>query len=301
MILSSTIARRDGNLLARPRPPMPARLGRFARTEPFVGACLLFFVVLAVCALVPRLVAPFDPTVGQLSEVREAPSAMHPFGTDALGRDVLSRVLHGTRISLEVGVLSTLVGVALGGLLGLVAGFSGGAIDVAAMRLVDVMLAFPGVLLAMAIIAARGTGIGNLVIAIGIASIPGYARLVRGQVLTVRQRPYVEAARAAGARPLRLMFRHLLPNIVSPVIVLATIGIGFSLLAGSSLSFIGLGAQPPSPEWGAMLSDGRSYLNDAWWIATFPGLAIFLTVIAVNVTGQWLRERFDPKLAYRRR
>jgi peptide/nickel transport system permease protein len=257
-------------------------------------------LLLALCTVAPGLVAPSDPTAGNLQEVRLGPSRSHPFGTDQLGRDVLSRVVHGTRISLAVGVLATLVGVALGGLLGLVAGFSSGIVDTLAMRLVDVMLAFPGVLLAMAIVAARGTGIDNLVIAIGIASIPGYARLVRGQALTVRRRPYVEAARAAGAGPTRLMVRHVLPNIVSPVIVLATVGIGFSLLAGSSLSFIGLGAQPPSPEWGAMLADGRSFLDDAWWIATFPGLAIFLTVVAVNVTGQWLRERFDPRRAYRR-
>jgi peptide/nickel transport system permease protein len=297
----SLSARHDGELLARPRPAIAGRLRRFARREPFVAVSLLLFLLLALCTLAPGQVATADPTDGELSEVRQSPSLAHPFGTDALGRDVFSRVIHGTRISLEVGLLATLLGVALGGLLGLVAGFAGGFVDILAMRLVDVMLAFPGVLLAMAIIAARGRGIGNLVLAIGIASIPGYARLVRGQVLTVRQRPYVEAARAAGARPARLMFRHVLPNIVSPVIVLATIGIGFSLLAGSSLSFIGLGAQPPSPEWGAMLSDGRSFLNDAWWIATFPGLAIFLTVVAVNVTGQWLRERVDPKRAGGRR
>ncbi|HET8523164.1 MAG TPA: ABC transporter permease [Thermomicrobiales bacterium] len=227
--------------------------------------------------------------------VRKGPSVVHPFGTDALGRDVLSRVIYGTRISLEIGVVSTLIGAALGGAVGLTAGFSGGIVDAVIMRFVDVMMAFPGVLLAMAIIAARGRGVTNLLIAIGIGSIPSYARLVRGQVLTVRERPYIEASLAAGAGPLRLMGRHILPNIVSPVMVLATIGIGFSLLAGSSLSFIGLGAQPPSPEWGAMLSDGRSFLNDAWWIATFPGLAIFFTVVAINVTGQWLRERFDPK------
>jgi peptide/nickel transport system permease protein len=296
----STVALRRGDLIRRSHPPTAIRLGRFVRREPFVAGCLALFAILAVCIALPGLVAPADPTKGHLKEVRLPPSWEHPFGTDALGRDVLSRVIFGARISLEVGVLATLVGAALGGLLGLVAGFSGGIVDTLAMRFVDVMLAFPGVLLAMAIIAARGSGTGNLVFAIGVASIPGYARLVRGQVLTVRKRPYVEASLAAGAGPLRLMLRHVLPNVVSPVIVLATVGIGFSLLAGSSLSFIGLGAQPPSPEWGAMLSDGRSFLNDAWWIATFPGLAIFLTVIAVNVTGQWLRERFDPKRARRR-
>lgn len=297
----SAIAVRRGEFAARLRPGTASRLGRFVRAEPFVGVCLGLFLLLAVCVVAPGLAAPADPTKGQLRDVRQAPSLAHPFGTDALGRDVLSRVIFGARISLAVGVLATVVGAALGGLLGLVAGFAGGIVDTLAMRFVDVMLAFPGVLLAMAIIAARGTGTGNLVVAIGIASIPGYARLVRGQVLSVRKRPFVEASLAAGAGPARLMLRHVLPNVVSPVIVLATVGIGFSLLAGSSLSFIGLGAQPPSPGWGAMLADGRSYLRDAWWIATFPGLAIFLTVIAVNVVGQWLRERFDPKRARWRR
>ena len=150
--------------------------------------------------------------------------------------------------------------------------------------------------MAMAIVAARGTGTGNLVFAIGIASIPGYARLVRGQVLSVRKRPYVEASLAAGAGPVRLVLRHVLPNVVSPVIVLATVGIGFSLLAGSSLSFIGLGAQAPSPEWGAMLADGRSFLNDAWWIATFPGLAIFVTTLMINLMGNALRDWLDPHM-----
>jgi peptide/nickel transport system permease protein len=223
------------------------------------------------------------------------PSRAHPFGTDALGRDVLSRIIYGARISLQVSLLATLVGAALGSLVGLIAGYFGGWVDAVMMRLVDVMLAFPGVLLAMAIIAARGPGTSNLVLAIGIASIPGYARLLRGQVLALRKRPFVEASYAVGAGPARLMFRHILPNAISPVIVLATVGIGFALLAASSLSFIGLGAQPPSPEWGAMLADGRSFLKDAWWIGTFPGVAIFLTVVSINVVGQWLRERTDPR------
>jgi peptide/nickel transport system permease protein len=301
MIGMNTISVHQSEFFGRPRAARATRFFRFVRTEPFVAACLGLFVILAICTILPGLVAPSDPATGQLSIVRKGPSFAHPFGTDALGRDVLSRVIYGTRISLEIGVVSTLLGAALGGLVGLVAGFSGGIIDSLIMRFVDVMMAFPGILLAMAIIAARGRGVTNLLIAIGIGSIPSYARLVRGQVLTVRRRPYIEASLAGGAGPTRLMVRHILPNILSPVMVLATIGIGFSLLAGSSLSFIGLGAQPPSPEWGAMLADGRSFLNDAWWIATFPGLAIFFTVVAINVTGQWLRERFDPKRTTRRR
>lgn len=265
----------------------------FVRSEPLVVLCLLFLVFLVICALIPGIVAPHGATAGDLMAARTGPSLRHPFGADTLGRDVLSRIIFGTRLSLAVAVTSMVLGVVAGGAIGLVAGYAGGLVDGALMRLMDVMLAFPGVLLAMAIIAARGRGLDNLVLAIGIAAVPDYARLVRGQALSVRRRPYIEAARAAGAGPGRLIFRHILPNVLSPVLSLATIGIGFALLAGSSLSFIGLGAQPPSPEWGAMLADGRAFLNDAWWIATFPGLAIFFTVVSVNIVGQWLRDRFD--------
>lgn len=285
------------NLRRWPR-PSTAWIGRgvrFAGAEPLVGLCFVLLVLLAACVVAPGILAPRDPTESVLSSARQGPSMSHPFGTDGLGRDVLSRVIYGARISLAMGVLATLLGAVAGGLLGLVAGYLGGIVDTIAMRIVDVMLAFPGILLAMAIIAARGRGTGNLILAIGIGAVPGYARLMRGQVLALRRRPFIEAAVASGAGTWRLMLRHVLPNVLSPILVLATIGIGFALLAGSSLSFIGLGPQPPSPEWGAMLSDGRNYLNDAWWIGTFPGLAIFLTVVAVNVVGQWLRERFDPK------
>lgn len=268
---------------------------RFVGTEPLVGFCLVLLLLLALCVVAPSVLAPHDPTSSELMSARQGPSVAHLFGTDGLGRDVLSRVIYGARISLAVGVLSTLLGAVIGGVLGLVAGYAGGVVDSVAMRLVDVMLAFPGILLAMAIIAARGRGTGNLILAIGIGAVPGYARLMRGQVLALRRRPFIEAAVASGVGNGRLMVRHVLPNVMSPILVLATIGIGFALLAGSSLSFIGLGPQPPSPEWGAMLADGRNYLNDAWWIGTFPGLALFVTVVAVNVVGQWLRERFDPK------
>jgi peptide/nickel transport system permease protein len=272
-----------------------AAIGKFARREPFVLLCLALLLVLVVCAIAPGWIATHNPTKGSLKDVRHAPSGSHPLGTDALGRDVLSRIIFGARISLQVSLLATFVGAALGSVLGLIAGYFGGVVDAIAMRFVDVMLAFPGVLLAMAIIAARGRGISNLVLAIGIASIPGYARLLRGQVLSIRKRPFIEASISAGAGPGRMMFRHILPNAIGPVIVLATVGIGFALLAASSLSFIGLGAQPPSPEWGAMLADGRTFLKDAWWIGTFPGVAIFLTVVSINVVGQWLRERSDPR------
>jgi peptide/nickel transport system permease protein len=267
----------------------------FIRQNPAIALCILYLLMLVVLLLVPSWVAPDDPTAGVLRETRLAPGASHPFGTDNLGRDVLSRVIFGARVSLVVSIVAVVVGVTAGGIIGLISGYAGGRTDTIIMRLIDVMLAFPGVLLAMAIISARGRGTESLVIAIGIASIPDYARLVRGQAMTIKKRPFVEAAIASGASPVRLLARHVMPNVISPVLAFATIGVGFTLIAASSLSYIGLGAQPPSPEWGAMLSDGRQFLSDAWWIATFPGLAIFLTVVVVNVLGQWLRARLNPR------
>jgi peptide/nickel transport system permease protein len=275
--------------------PFATRAILFARREPAIVLCLLFLLILAVMVAVPGLIAPYDATTGVLRDARSAPSRDHLFGTDSLGRDVFSRVIYGARISLLISVVAVVVGVLAGGLIGAISGYMGGRADTVIMRFIDIMLAFPGVLLAMAIIAARGRGIESLVIAIGIAAIPDYARLVRGQVMAIRQRPFVEAAIASGVGPTRLVTKHVVPNVVSPIIAFATIGIGFTLIAGSSLSYIGLGAQPPSPEWGAMLADGRQFLNDAWWISTFPGLAIFLTVIVVNVLGQWLRIRLNPR------
>jgi len=268
-----------------------SRMMAFARREPLVTLCLLFLLLLAAAALFPDVLAPNNPTKGVLKEARNGPSWAHLFGTDAIGRDVFSRVIHGTRISLSVSVLAVATGLVVGGLVGLVSGYFGGWVDAIVMRFIDVMMAFPGVLLAMAIIAARGRSIDNLILAIGISAVPDYARLVRGQVLSLRKLPFVEGSIASGAGPVRIMLRHILPNLLRPVIVFATIGAGFALLASSAFSFIGLGAQPPSPEWGAMLADGRSSLADAWWMGAFPGLAIFLTVIAVNVVSQWLRER----------
>lgn len=253
--------------------------------------CLLYLGTLLLCSILPGIIAPSEPTETSILDAMKGPDRNHLFGTDAIGRDVFSRVIHGARISLSVSALAVATGLVIGGVLGVVSGYLGGKVDTVIMRAMDVMLAFPGVLLAMAIIAARGRGLDNLVLAIGIAAVPDYARFVRGQVLSLRNLPFIEGSVASGATPVWIMTRHIVPNLARPVLVLATIGAGFALLASSSLSFIGLGAQPPTPEWGAMLADGRSYLSDAWWIGAFPGLAIFLTVISVNVVGQWLREQ----------
>jgi peptide/nickel transport system permease protein len=252
---------------------------------------LAYLAIVVACAVWPGLIATHEPTATQLGDVGLGPSRSHWFGTDQLGRDIYSRVVYGARLSLLIGVVSTAIGASIGGLIGLFAGYAGGLVDLVLMRLADVMLAFPGILLALAIIAARGPSTTNVVLAIAIGAVPEYARLMRGQVLSIRERPFMEAAVAAGSRWYVLVFRHLLPNAISPLLVLATVGLGIAILAASGLSFLGLGPQPPNAEWGLMLADARDFAGEFWWMSVFPGLAIVGTVVSVNVVGQWLRGR----------
>jgi peptide/nickel transport system permease protein len=259
-----------------------------------VGA-IVTGLFLAMAALA-SWVAPYDPLVPATDSILQPPSRAHPFGTDELGRDVLSRVLYGSRISLEVGLVAVGIAMAAGTLLGLIAGFNGGLWDALIMRGTDVLLAFPGILLAIAIVATLGPNLINVMIAVGIGAVPVYARTVRGSTLSVREMEYVEAARAAGATTARLLGRHVLRNIAAPVLVLATLGVGINILIAAGLSYVGLGAQPPSPEWGAMLSGARQYLRDAWWTAVFPGLAITVVILGVNLLGDGLRDALDPRL-----
>ncbi|MEX1157794.1 MAG: ABC transporter permease, partial [Thermomicrobiales bacterium] len=229
-------------------------------------------------------------------DLLEPPSRSHLFGTDELGRDILSRVIFGARISLTVGLVAVAIAGVIGTLLGLVSGYVGGFVDSLVMRLVDVVLAFPGIILAILIMATLGPSLINVMIAVGISAIPWYARTVRATTLVVKETDYVLAARAIGSSSSRIMYRTVLPNVITPVIVLATIGIAGAILAISGLSFIGLGAQPPSPEWGSMLSQARLYIQRAWWITTFPGLAIMISVLAINIIGDALRDALDPRL-----
>lgn len=259
-----------------------------------IGA--LFLLILAGAALLAQVVAPFDPIAQDPVATLSPPSVTHPFGTDLYGRDILSRVIHGSRISLTVGLISVGIGAALGVTLGLVAGYLGGWVNMVIMRTMDVMLAFPGILLALVIMAMLGPNLLNVMIAVGLASVPTYTRLVCGSVLAAREQVYVEAARSVGAQGGRVMFRHILPNVMAPVIVNSTLGVAYAILTASSLSYLGLGAQPPSPEWGAMLVGGRDYLRQAWWLTTFPGVAIMVTVIAINMLGDGLRDVLDPRL-----
>jgi glutathione transport system permease protein len=253
-------------------------------------------LLLALLALFAPLVAPYNPIDQDYNSLLQGPSLAHPFGTDNFGRDIFSRIIWGGRISLTVGFLGTLFGMMLGIGIGLFAGFYGGWFDGLSMRLLDIQLAFPGLLLSITIIAILGVGAQNVVIAVAIFSVPAFARVLRGSILALKRQEFITAARAIGVSNQRLMFLHLLPNAVAPVLVIATLRLGTAILTASSLSFLGLGIRPPSPEWGAMLSDGRQYLQLAPHVAIFPGLAILVIMLALNLLGDGLRDALDPKI-----
>ncbi len=257
---------------------------------------LAILALLALMALVARFVAPYEPNVMAPAQALQGPSSQHLFGTDQFGRDILSRIMYGARLSFQVGFIAVGIALVCGVVLGLLAGYYGRWVDATITMLIDIMLAFPGILLALAIVAVLGPSLLNLMVAVGIAAVPSYTRLVRGAVLATKEQAYVEAARAIGVSDRAIMFRHILPNVLAPVIVLATLGIGGAILVGAALSFLGLGAKPPTPEWGAMLSQGRNYLSIAWWITLFPGLAIMVTVLSINMLGDGLRDALDPRL-----
>lgn len=261
------------------------------------GACVLAAIMLVT--IFSSVLAPYDPIAQDTGAIRQAPSRDHLFGTDNFGRDVFSRVLSGGRKSLPVGLVAVAIAGIVGVLFGLIAGFYGRWIDSLVMRASDLMLAFPGILLAMVIVAILGSSLFNLMLAVGIASIPEYTRVVRGTVLSARETEYVTAARVSGAGGPTIMLRHILPNILPPVIVLATLGIAGAIILGSTLSFLGLGVKPPAPEWGSMLSDGRTMMRHHWWVSFFPGLAIMLTVLSINLLGDGLRDALDPRLRNR--
>jgi len=257
---------------------------------------LLILAALGTMAVAAPWLAARDPIRTAAREALQPPGARFLLGSDQFGRDVASRVVYGARVSLLVGVISVSIAVALGAPLGLVSGYYGGRLDALIMRVMDVLLAFPGILLALAIVSVLSPGLGNVMIAVGLSAVPGYARLVRATVLAAREHLYVEAARALGGRDGGILVRDILPNVVAPLIVTATLGLGGAILSAAALSFLGLGSQPPQPEWGRMLSEGRDYLREAWWISTFPGLGILLTVLAMNLVGDGLRDVLDPRL-----
>jgi peptide/nickel transport system permease protein len=278
--------------------PEQHRLRRFVRRlmrRPGAAVSAAFLLFVIVVSIGAPLIAPDDPDAIS-PNLRQPPSREHPFGTDEVGRDVLSRVIYGGRVSLRVGLIAIGIALVFGTVFGLVAGYRGGWIDASIMRLMDVMLAFPGFLLAIAIVAILGPGLYNVMIAVGIEAIPVYARTARGSVLSVKEEEFVIGARAIGLGHTRILFRYILPNILAPLIVLATLGVGIAILSAAGLSYLGLGAQPPTPEWGAMLSAARSFIRQAWWMSTFPGLAIMTIVLTLNLFGDGLREVLDPRV-----
>ena len=257
---------------------------------------LVVVVLIIFTAIFADVIAPYSYRSQNLERIAEAPSGDHLLGTDDLGRDILSRIIHGARISLQVGFIAVSISIALGGTLGAIAGFYGGNLDNVIMRVMDVLLAIPSILLAIAIVSAFGGGIVNVMIAVGISYIPLYARIVKASVISVKEQEFIEAARAVGANDLRIIVKHILPNSLAPIIVQGTLGVATAILSAAGLSFIGLGIQPPTPEWGAMLSSGRHLIRTAWHVATFPGIAIMITIFALNLLGDGLRDALDPRL-----
>jgi len=281
--------------------PMSERrktLARFISNRAAVVGGVVLLLLISVAVFAP-LIAPHDPIEQNYGQVLFAPGRHHLFGTDQFGRDVFSRIVIGSRQSLLVAALAIAIAASIGITLGLITGYFGGWIDMLIQRLIDIQLAFPGVLFALAVVTVLGTGLRNAMIAVGISLIPAYARMVRGAVLSTKENAYVEAARVMGSGNWRIVTRHILPNILAPIMVLATVSIAWAILIGSSLSFLGLGAQLPNPEWGLDLAASRNYLREAWWLSTFPGLAIMLTVISTNIFGEGLREVLDPRLRTR--
>jgi peptide/nickel transport system permease protein len=259
-----------------------------------IGAIIILLLI--VFALTGSAIAPYDPIEMDMQARLHPPSLQHPFGTDDFGRDVLSRVLAGSSVSLKVGIIAVGISMVAGTLLGAVSGYYGGWLDEVLMRLMDILFAFPAILLAIAVLAALGPGIGNAMIAIAIVYTPIFARITRGSVLTVREEVYIRAARSVGCRDRRILFQHILPNVLAPIIVETTLSLAFAILAESALSFLGLGTQPPDPSWGRMLSESRAYIQDAPWLGIFPGLAIMFAVMSFNFVGDGLRDALDPRM-----
>jgi ABC-type dipeptide/oligopeptide/nickel transport system permease subunit len=257
---------------------------------------LIGLLAVVVIAALADLLAPYPPLKMSILEAMQPPSVKHWFGTDQFGRDILSRVIHGARLSVPLGLIPVVIGSVLGTCCGLIAGYVEGWPRRVIMRGVDVLLGFPLFLLALFIVAMLGPSLVNAMLALGVAGTPAYARVVYSSVLSVRERDYIIAARALGTSEVGILLRHVLPNVVAPVVVVATLGMAYAILTGASLSFLGLGAQPPTPEWGAMVYEGRDYLRVQWWISTLPGLMIALAVLAVNILGDGLRDALDPRL-----
>ncbi|MCY6355444.1 nickel transporter permease [Clostridium sp. ZS2-4] len=257
---------------------------------------MVIIVLLIIIAVLGKYIMPYNPNVGELSQSLQAPSKLHWFGTDEQGRDILSRIIDGTKISLRVGIMAVTFALSIGTVLGATAGYYGGKIDMLIMRFMDIILAFPSLLLAIAFMSALGRGIDKAIIAISIVTIPEYARIVRSSILAIKESEYVQSARVIGNSDSAIIFKHILPNVISPIVVRATLGISSAILDTAALGFLGLGVRPPAAEWGSMLGSGRGYFFNAPHIVIFPGIAITITVLAFNLFGDGLRDALDPRL-----
>src|SRR5579859_5926236 len=274
-------------------------LERFAYNR-LALAGLALLGVLILIAVFANFLAPYNPIKRDFSITMAAPSNLHLMGTDPLGRDEFSRVLYGGRLSLYVGLASVILAMAFGVPMGLLSGYFGGWVDGTLMRLVDLILASPGIIFAIWLVAMLGPGVNQVILANALFNMPGFARIIRGSVLTMKESDYVLAARGLGAGDLRILTSHILPNVLAPIVVLASLTVSDAILTAATLSFLGLGAQPPTPEWGALLSDGRPFLRNAWWLTVFPGIMLTLTVLASNIVGDGLRDALDPRKVLKR-
>lgn len=275
-----------------------AEIGRMLVKNKMAMLGLFILIILIILALFADVIADYETVVikQNLANRLAPPNSENWLGTDEFGRDIFARLIHGARVSLKVGILAVGLSIIIGGVLGALSGFYGGYIDNVIMRAMDIFLAVPSILLAIAIVSALGPSIINLMVAISISSVPRYARIVRASVLSIRDQEFIEAAKAIGASNTRIIFKHIIPNSLAPVIVQGTLGVASAILSTAGLSFIGLGIQPPDPEWGSMLSGGRQYLRYAWWVTTFPGVAIMITILSLNLLGDGLRDALDPRL-----
>ncbi|HYM68529.1 MAG TPA: ABC transporter permease [bacterium] len=293
-----TAAVRDGSMPETPGRAPWRTMFRHARRRAAVpsAAAFAFLAFVALVALAPRVAARYDPVEMNPAVVLTGPTAVHPFGTDEFGRDILSRVAYGARTSLGYAVLATAISVSLGTVVGVTSGFYAGTFDAVVMRAIDVLMAFPGILLALIVVTLLGPGLTNAMIAIGVGQTPAFSRVVRGATLSIKGNQYIEAAHSMGASGARVMRRHILPNVQHVVFVLATLGYGTAILIGASLSFLGLGAQPPVPEWGSMLETARGYLQTNWWVGVLPGVVLGATLLSINIVGDQVRDMLDPSL-----
>lgn len=275
--------------------PFSEFLRKFKKQKTAIGA-LIVILIMVVIAFTAKWIAPYGINEYDYTAIMQPPTAKHWFGTDEFGRDLFSRILNGTGISLSVGLFAVTIAAVCGSVLGLIGGYYGGIIDSIIMRVCDALFAFPGIILAIAIVAILGSGMANVVIAVAVFSTPTFARLVRGKTLSTKNSVFVQAAKNLGAGDARILFKHILPSAIPDIIVQYSMSVGSSILTASSLSFLGMGAQPPTPEWGLLLSNGRTYMMSSWHITLFPGLAIFITVLCFNLLGDGLRDALDPKL-----